>query len=107
MFDVDSGPEGSVILARVSPKGDDRRVVTAPFTIGGVSVPKDGEILCGDGWGWDTSESMLSVVVADGLGHGYEAHEAARAAVAISPRVNGGPACQDWLERIHAALSPT
>lgn len=49
---------------------------------GAVCVPIHGEEACGDAWGADTDGNLLTLVVADGLGHGPEAAMAADAAIA-------------------------
>ncbi len=46
-----------------------------------LSRPKDGETVCGDGAGVYESESGTLLAVADGLGHGPEAHKATRMAL--------------------------
>ncbi len=49
--------------------------------VGGLCIPKYGEPVSGDGWAVEEGLDQLSVLVADGLGHGVYAHEAAQAAV--------------------------
>ncbi len=53
--------------------------------MGAVNVPKPGEEVCGDSWGRVQDGDDLTIMVADGLGHGLEArlasNEAVRAAV--------------------------
>ncbi len=49
--------------------------------VGGLCIPKYGEPVSGDGWAVEERLDQLSVLVADGLGHGIYAHEAAQAAV--------------------------
>ena len=43
-------------------------------------LPKPGEQVCGDAWAAAEEGSRLLFLVADGLGHGPQAAEAARAA---------------------------
>ena len=77
-----------------------------PFSIGAISVAKPGEEACGDAWAAENGASSLSVMLADGLGHGPGAEEAARAAVVAFRR----SACQapaDCINVLHAALRPT
>jgi anti-sigma regulatory factor (Ser/Thr protein kinase) len=52
-----------------------------PIEHGGLCIPKHGETVCGDGWTVEEWRDQLSVLLADGLGHGLSAHEAARAAI--------------------------
>jgi hypothetical protein len=51
------------------------------YQVGAVAVPKAGETACGDGWGIETHPRGLSLLLADGLGHGPDASIAAQAAV--------------------------
>ena len=46
-----------------------------------VSVPKPGEQTCGDSWAVDDGALVARLIVADGLGHGESAAEAARLAI--------------------------
>jgi anti-sigma regulatory factor (Ser/Thr protein kinase) len=52
-----------------------------PLEFGGLCIPMRGEPVCGDGWAVEEWRDQLSVLLADGLGHGVSAHEAARAAI--------------------------
>ena len=54
-----------------------------PFEYGGVCLAKPGEPVPGDGWSAQTWRDQLTVLVADGLGHGVDAHRAARAATEV------------------------
>jgi anti-sigma regulatory factor (Ser/Thr protein kinase) len=51
-----------------------------PFEVGGLCIPTHGEVVSGDDWAVEEWRDQLSVLLADGLGHGLSAHEAARAA---------------------------
>jgi anti-sigma regulatory factor (Ser/Thr protein kinase) len=104
VFDAHSTPQGTVVLACVGPMP---RELVGGFTIGGVSVVKEGEEVCGDAWAVHDHDGGLTVVVADGLGHGPGACEAARAAVAVEPQTNGHAACATLLEQIHGAIRHT
>jgi anti-sigma regulatory factor (Ser/Thr protein kinase) len=76
-FDTYSSPQGTVLLARLEttpPKRMER------WRFGGVNIPLGGEGASGDGWSAAVREYVTAFVV-DGLGHGEEAGEAARAAV--------------------------
>jgi hypothetical protein len=56
----------------------------APATaiaVAGVSVAMDGEPVCGDAWGVAHQSDGAIVLIADGLGHGVYASEAARTAL--------------------------
>ena len=64
--------KGAAVLARwCSHSRVERR---RPFSrIGAVNVPKPGQEVCGDSWGVEQTEQASTLLVADGLGHGYEA----------------------------------
>jgi hypothetical protein len=62
--------------------------------------------MCGDGWSVEVGRHHAAMIVADGLGHGLLAAEAAAAAVGVfseDPLRNPAVA----LEEIHRALRPT
>jgi anti-sigma regulatory factor (Ser/Thr protein kinase) len=72
---------GTAVLARVRARRAAPSSCSSVMT-GGVSIAKSGESVCGDGWqACDEPDGVLAVV-ADGLGHGLQAHEASRAAIA-------------------------
>jgi serine/threonine protein phosphatase PrpC len=65
-----------------------------------------GETVCGDAWAIATDPTLLTILVADGLGHGplaAQASELAANIVAKAPDTPPGAALQD----IHLALRPT
>ncbi|MEJ0037252.1 MAG: ATP-binding protein [Gammaproteobacteria bacterium] len=77
-----------------------------PFEIGGLCVPIHGETVCGDGWAIEERGDRLAVLLADGLGHGLSAHDAARAAIdafRAHPEYEPGAI----LEACHVALART
>jgi anti-sigma regulatory factor (Ser/Thr protein kinase) len=103
--EVYSQPSGTVIVSqtwREPQKGG----LESAIELGAVQVSKSGEDVCGDGWDWRLSDDRVSVIVADGLGHGLHAHEAARQAIEIfGKRPRDGPA--RMIEDVHAALRST
>lgn len=104
-FWVYTQPSGTVIAARVF-REPDGVVERLPLDIGAVNVSKPGEDICGDVWGWRMRAGRLAVLVADGLGHGLGAHDAARQAVdSFNEDPETAPA--ETIERVHAALRPT
>lgn len=73
-FDVYSElGKGSVIKVRFENRGSKLE----QFEGGGVSVPKPGEILSGDKWCIAPLANGCASLLVDGLGHGFEASEAA------------------------------
>ena len=80
-FDLDSHVGiGTIVMARV---GSAARATVADrrrFALGGVCVPMQGEIACGDAWRAAQDDDALALLVVDGLGHGPFAAEASREA---------------------------
>jgi anti-sigma regulatory factor (Ser/Thr protein kinase) len=77
-----------------------------PLELGGLCIPIRGEAVCGDGWGTEVWRDELSVLMADGLGHGFSAHDAARAAIdAFHAHPQAEPGA--ILEACHGALART
>ena len=103
-FDVYSAPgRGTAVLSRLygKPPEDPQ----PPLRAGAICVPKAHETVCGDGWALDQVGGRTRVLVADGLGHGPDAHRAARAALAVLEREKGGAA--DVVQACHDALRST
>jgi anti-sigma regulatory factor (Ser/Thr protein kinase) len=72
--------QGTVALARVGARPADP-VPVAAVRAGGVNVPFAGAEYSGDAWAWARSDDRLTLMLADGLGHGPEAARASTAAV--------------------------
>ncbi|HKA56329.1 MAG TPA: ATP-binding SpoIIE family protein phosphatase [Candidatus Binatia bacterium] len=102
--------KGTAVLARLRPQGARATQAPAarrpPATVGAVCLPCAGETACGDAWAIDQRAGRILVMVADGLGHGLRAAEAAREAVRVfQARPTLAPAA--LLEVIHTALRGT
>lgn len=104
--DIASWPaNGTAVLARIkSGRRPEAHADTSP--IGAVSVPKTGEDVCGDSWGLSVGPEETTLLVADGLGHGPQAAEAAVEAVRLLHRF-GGHRVPALLEYIHGGLRAT
>lgn len=91
-FDLFSAPgRGVALLAQFQLPGRPARA--ADFLFGGVSLPAQGEELCGDGWASFADDARATLLVSDGLGHGPDAHRASREAIAaFTERRAEGPA---------------
>jgi anti-sigma regulatory factor (Ser/Thr protein kinase) len=74
--------------------------------IGGLCVPYPGEQVCGDAWGIEPDQHGLTVTVADGLGHGPDAHVASAGAIAAVHRRAGRPPAA-LMQYAHDALRST
>lgn len=76
------------------------------WKIGAVCLPIEGETVCGDAWAAEVHENSLTLLVADGLGHGPDAAKASQAAIAvIAANANKSPAM--LMECAHKALYAT
>ncbi len=107
VFDVHSGPRGTVLFAEI---WNDRVSATRHHAIdvGAVCMPKPGENVCGDGWGFMAQDGERSLaMVVDGLGHGPDAAAAAYAAMRIFREHAAGSPIAALLERIHDGLRAT
>lgn len=104
--DIASWPgSGTAVLARLK-TGHPPAVSSDTSRVGAVSVPKRGEEVCGDSWGVSVGPEETTLMVADGLGHGPDAAEAAVEAVRLFHRYNGHRAPM-LLEYIHGGLRAT
>jgi anti-sigma regulatory factor (Ser/Thr protein kinase) len=76
------------------------------FDIGVVCRPVKGEIECGDGWAIFHSAHRSSFMLADGLGHGIAAYEAAFQAMKVFS-TSGAKGPTEVLQLAHGALRAT
>ena len=105
LFDAYSQPGvGAALLATVwpSPPVED----PSGLVSGGINVAHDGETVSGDAWLIRPSPQRTIVLLADGLGHGAGATQAAEAAAAVF-RQHAALSPAALLERVHAALRAT
>jgi anti-sigma regulatory factor (Ser/Thr protein kinase) len=93
--------QGTAVLLQVW-SGD---VPAEARALGAVCLPKPGEEECGDAYAFDPRPGGGRLVLADGLGHGPTAHDAAVAAVEGARNAKGGPLLA--LTDAHAAARPT
>jgi len=110
-FDIYSGPgQGTVVVARVWNREGQApapaHLRSAGLEMGVVCLPYRGEFVCGDAWTAAATEQGALLMVADGLGHGPAAAEAAAAAVRVF-RERSSRAPAELLADIHAALRST
>jgi anti-sigma regulatory factor (Ser/Thr protein kinase) len=108
-FDVFSVPgQGTVALSRVEPKSARSSPAAGAHRLqfGAVCVALAGEIECGDTWRIADRGAVLSVMVADGLGHGPLAATASRAAAqAFADRPFDEPS--SVMQSLHRSLAGT
>jgi len=73
-----------------------------------ICVPIPGEQVCGDGWTIvDRSDGSAMMLVADGLGHGPAAAEAADAAIDVFKKYATSVSPAQMVDAMHLALRPT
>lgn len=100
---------GTVVVARLTADNSTlpaSHAEPAAFSYAGLCVAAPGETVSGDSWAGHGNEQRASFMVADGLGHGPDAAQAADAAVDVF-RARPGAAPDEVLERCHAALRST
>lgn len=88
---------GTVLIALI---GSHPLLKLPPPRVWGLQAPKPGQEVCGDGWAWKADKTRITVVVADGLGHGPDAAAAARCATDIFARHRDANP-KEILESIH------
>ncbi len=105
--DIYSAPGlGTAILARVAPGQPGRSKPSANAAYGAVTVAMPGEEACGDSWCKKDGGDHVTLMVADGLGHGPSAAEAAHAAVQTFVKIDERSP-SDTLAAMHVALRAT
>jgi anti-sigma regulatory factor (Ser/Thr protein kinase) len=105
-FQLHTLPSGTAAVARVYADGAAGLKAADLYEIGAVQVSKTGEQVCGDAWSWRMRGDRLSILIADGLGHGQDAHRAATAAIAAYERAHDQPPGR-VVEDVHTALRST
>lgn len=90
-FDAYSGPQGSVLFARLGTLPGPAR--------GSVAIALQGEPVSGDAWQLLLHDAGWSAAVVDGLGHGEHAHAASQAVLGAHRDAAGDP--QRGLELAH------
>ena len=72
--------------------------------IDGDSVPRKGQIQNGDGYYWEENERYITLLVIDGIGHGFTAFSSSQSAITIL-KENIDESLQTIIQKIHRALS--
>jgi anti-sigma regulatory factor (Ser/Thr protein kinase) len=100
-FDIYTQPgKGTIVSSFV---GD---VPACRFEIGAVSVPLQTELVCGDRWDFIEVDAGARLLLADGLGHGPFAEEAAREAIIVFRKQSTSSPAQT-MDLVHLALGKT
>jgi anti-sigma regulatory factor (Ser/Thr protein kinase) len=100
-FEVFTGKGGTMVLLEL---GDAN--APAGIQVTGMAIPYPGEQVCGDGWWCDQTPQRTVALLADGLGHGLGAADAAQEAIATFRRYLSMPPA-DILSYVHDALKKT
>ncbi|GAA2293160.1 hypothetical protein GCM10010234_38160 [Streptomyces hawaiiensis] len=87
-------------------RSENRSLPVSGVRAGGVNIPYGGAEYSGDAWAWVRAGDRVTLMLADGLGHGPEAARASSAAVTALHRwAHLSPA--ESLQRLHDALRGT
>ncbi|MDF2459749.1 MAG: putative anti-sigma regulatory factor, serine/threonine protein kinase [Nitrospira sp.] len=106
-FDIYSQPgKGTAVVARVKSRqsGSEERHTQA---VGAVRQAMPGEAVCGDNWVFCSYADGWLCAVADGLGHGLIAAQAASAIVEAVGRAPANRTPVELVEAAHQAAKPT
>ena len=83
-FDIYSIPgKGTIVFSRVGPRQRGSAPPAGRFQWATVAAAAPHETLCGDAWRIHEREEELSILIADGLGHGPAASQAAECAAGL------------------------
>jgi anti-sigma regulatory factor (Ser/Thr protein kinase) len=106
-FQIYTAPErGTAVFARLLRGTGDAENLTQRYDMSVINVPIAGESVCGDAWSAEYTRGRSLYIVADGLGHGPIAAEAAAEAVRIFHLV-AAHTPERILSEIHGALAKT
>ncbi|MFF3334012.1 SpoIIE family protein phosphatase [Streptomyces sp. NPDC002888] len=101
---------GTVAVARIdherAARPPDRNQTQDGLRVGGVNLPLARDEYSGDAWSCVHADNLVTLMLADGLGHGIKAAHASDAAAQELHRAAHLPP-PEILRRLHAALRPT
>ena len=109
VFDVFSNAKGTAVFARIEQPENERhsrKSRKSSVEFAGLVSPIAGEQVSGDNLAWDITGERCAVLMADGLGHGPQAAEAADEAVRIF-RSHSDESPASVITRLHDALKKT
>lgn len=97
---------GTIVRADFASENKRPSTQTIPLQVGVVSEPMTGEEVCGDDWAIRVLSNSVMVMVADGLGHGVMAAEAAQEATRVLAETRS---CEPnkVVNEVHSALKKT
>ena len=106
-FQIYTAPgSGTAVLSRVLRTAHDAVTESDAYALSAISVPIAGETVCGDSWSAEFAPGRSLYIMADGLGHGPIAAEAATEAIRVFHQVPH-LAPEQILAEIHDALGKT
>ena len=100
-LEIFTANNGTIVFLQVGESGP-----TRALQIAGIAIPYKGEKACGDAWACDTSNDRTLIILVDGLGHGWEAAEAAAEATRTF-RKHSAKSPGEILSNMHDALRKT
>ena len=106
VFDVFSNAKGTAIFARIEQSETDAPAHKSSVELAGLVSPIAGEIASGDNLAWEINGDRCIVLMADGLGHGSLAAQAADEAVRVF-RLHSAESPANLISRLHDALKKT
>jgi anti-sigma regulatory factor (Ser/Thr protein kinase) len=106
-FQIYTAPgNGTAVFSRVLRTSQETETESSAFPLSAISVPIAGESRCGDSWSAEFTPGRSRYIMADGLGHGPMAAEAADEAIRIFHQLPHY-APERILSEIHGALGKT
>ena len=107
VFQIYTAPgNGTAVFARLLRTAGEVETAATAYPVSAVCAPIAGEAVCGDAWSVEFTPERSLYIVADGLGHGPMAAEAALEAVRVFHQVSRYSPDQ-ILTEIHQALGKT
>ena len=100
-LDIFTAKSGTIVFLEL---GD--VATNSPLQIAGMAVPYPKERFCGDAWAYHRTPQRTLILLVDGLGHGFEASEAAQEAVEVFHR-HLARSPREILSYMHDALKKT
>jgi anti-sigma regulatory factor (Ser/Thr protein kinase) len=108
-FDIYSVPgEGTAMVARLAHAPPRKPVgAIAPFEVAARSIPKKGQVECGDAWSVRDFGRRQLICIVDGLGHGPLAALASARAISVVEAASADDTPAAIMTRAHEALKDT
>jgi len=97
---------GTIVRADFASENKRSSIQPIPLQVGVVSEPMAGEEICGDDWAIRVLPNAVMVMVADGLGHGVLAAEAAQEATRVLAETRSFEP-NKVVNEVHSALKKT